>query len=33
LSVWVDDPWKVADYRSIIAKKIGPLLVINHETN
>ena len=21
LSVWVDDPWKVADYRSIIAKK------------
>jgi len=33
LSVWVDDPWKVADYRSIIAKKIGPLLVIYHETN
>lgn len=31
LSVWVDDPWKVADYRSIIAKKIGPLLTINHE--
>jgi small conductance mechanosensitive channel len=33
LSVWVDDPWKVAEYRSIIAKKIGPLLVVNHETN
>jgi len=33
LSVWVDDPWKVADYRSIIAKKIGPLLAINHEIN
>ena len=31
LSVWVDDPWKVADYRSIIAGKIGPLLVVNHE--
>jgi small conductance mechanosensitive channel len=33
LSVWVDDPWKVTEYRSIIAKKIGPLLVVNHETN
>jgi small conductance mechanosensitive channel len=33
LSVWVDDPWKVAEYRSIIAKKIGPLLVVNNETN
>jgi len=33
LSVWVDDPWKVAEYRSIIAKEIGPLLVVNHETN
>ena len=33
LSVWVDDPWKVAEYRSIIAKKIGPLLVVNLETN
>jgi small conductance mechanosensitive channel len=31
LSVWVDDPWKVADYRSIIAGKIGPLLVLKHE--
>lgn len=27
LSVWVDDPWMVADYRSIIAERIGPLLV------
>lgn len=26
LSVWVDDPWMVADYRSMIAQKIGPLL-------
>lgn len=26
LSVWVDDPWMVADYRSMIAEKIGPLL-------
>jgi small conductance mechanosensitive channel len=33
LSVWVDDPWKVVEYRSIIAKKIGPLLVVNLETN
>jgi len=33
LSVWVDDPWKVAEYRSIIANKIGPLLVVNHETS
>ena len=32
LSVWVDDPWKVVEYRSIIAKKIGPLLVVNLET-
>ncbi len=31
LSVWVDDPWKVAEYRSIIAKEIGPLLVDKHE--
>ena len=31
LSVWVDDPWKVAEYRSIIAKEIGPLLVDNNE--
>ncbi len=31
LSVWVDDPWKVAEYRSIIAGKIGPLLVFKHE--
>lgn len=33
LSVWVEDPWKVAEYRSLIANKIGPLLVVNHETN
>jgi small conductance mechanosensitive channel len=33
MSVWVDDPWKVAEYRSIIAQKIGPLLVVNHEQN
>ncbi len=26
LRVWVDDPWKVAEYRSLIAGKIGPLL-------
>ena len=32
LSVWVDDPWKVVEYRSIIANKIGPLLVVNLET-
>jgi small conductance mechanosensitive channel len=32
MSVWVDDPWKVAEYRSIIAGKIGPLLVVDHET-
>lgn len=31
LSVWVDDPWKVSEYRSIIAKEIGPLLVDKHE--
>ena len=31
LSVWVDDPWKVAEYRSIIAKEIGPLLVDKNE--
>ena len=31
LSLWVDDPWKVAEYRSIIAGKIGPLLVVDHE--
>ncbi len=33
LNFWVDDPWKVSEYRSTIAKKIGPLLVVNHETN
>ena len=33
LNVWVDDPWKVSEYRSIIAKKVGPLLVVNHETD
>src|SRR5664280_991408 len=32
LSVWVDDPWKVVEYRSIIANKIGPVLVVNLET-
>jgi small conductance mechanosensitive channel len=32
MSVWVDDPWKVAEYRSVIAGKIGPLLVVDHET-
>jgi small conductance mechanosensitive channel len=31
LSVWVDDPWKVAEYRSVIAGKIGPLLVSGNE--
>ena len=31
MSVWVDDPWKVAEYRSMIAGKIGPLLEIDHE--
>jgi small conductance mechanosensitive channel len=31
LSVWVDDPWKVAEYRSVIAGKIGPLLVSGDE--
>jgi len=33
LSVWVDDPWKVAEYRSIIAGKIRPLLLVNDEKN
>jgi small conductance mechanosensitive channel len=33
LTVWVDDPWKVSEYRSIIAKKIGPLLKVKHETD
>jgi small conductance mechanosensitive channel len=31
LSVWVDDPWKDAEYRSVIAGKIGPLLVSGNE--
>ena len=31
LSVWVIDPWKVAEYRSIIASEIGPLLVGDNE--
>jgi small conductance mechanosensitive channel len=31
MSVWVDDPWKVAEYRSMIAGKIGPLLDVEHE--
>jgi len=33
LNGWVDDPWRVSEYRSIIAKKVGPLLVVNHETD
>jgi small conductance mechanosensitive channel len=33
LTVWVDDPWNVSEYRSIIAKKVGPLLIVNHETD
>lgn len=31
LSVWVVDPWKVDEYRSIIANEIGSLLVVDNE--
>ncbi len=31
LSVWVVDPWMVAEYRSILASEIGPLLVVDNE--
>lgn len=31
LSVWVVNPWMVAEYRSIIAGEIGPLLVVDNE--
>lgn len=31
LSVWVVDPWKVEEYRSIIAGEIGSMLVIKGE--
>jgi small conductance mechanosensitive channel len=31
LSFWVVDPWKVEQYRSIIASEVGSLLVVDNE--
>lgn len=31
ITAWIDDPWKVAQYRTLMAEEIKKILVVNHE--